>query len=1255
MNFKNALFLLMTAALIERSYSEVLGCGGFVKLSAQFRDSLSATTSSPIDFTKVSVRLLSRGSDEVKMSTECSPTGYFFVPSYDTGDYDLTVVDTANGDAITFAPSRIPVTIGGSSSASDLNNLEFEITGVTITGDVTGVASASDVVVTLISAATKSVVGTANPDAAGHYRFGNVLPGRYEIAAARGGWRFKPSYVTLDVTGAPQTQAPALTVAGFDVTGAVLLDNGNSKKAKGGLGDVTIALYSPVSGVECIKSGSSNNGVPAPVPQSVNEPASGKRMELVDAAVTAAGSGAFVFEGVPAGEYVVVPYFVGERAGYQASKAMAALTVGEQSAALAEPFVVTGFAVRGRVVDTAGAGIEGASVRLGKLGAATTDAAGEYTIAGLAPATAVGASAKLSVSKKHYTFEESERAVTIESSGALPTVRAAKYDVCGTVTVVVAPAGTRPYPRTVVAKDVATGATESVKTGTTGAFCVALGPGKYALSVAEDAGLEMEPASRAVTVAAGPVAEGVDFRQKTLAVAGEIRALAPVSAPKSVEVVLTAAASGIAAKRASVELAAGAATAKFAFEGLVAGTYTVSVANAAADKEWCWGADAKQTITVTKERSPEVVIAQKGYRMTVTATHALTVAATLDGAEKAVFAVGPAEPASVCLAAPGTYALEVRTEGYEFEAPSYAFSTADVRPVAIRAARFRVTGTVTAVDAAAAAAISVGTAEGIPVATRVTEGNAVEYTAFVAAGASVRFIPTSSAEGTMFYPTERVVRVAEGAPVVADAIAARPGLYMRGRVTPATEGVRVSIVVRGAAEGTPAVMSVLTDASGAYVAGPLRDDAEYREIFKHKGLVFNCTNCAGAEAGAERVVLAMRLSSITVTVREAGADGAPVPGVLVSVSGGFGDSIYATNAATEADGSFTSGEIFPGSYFVRPMLKEYTFEPATRSVEVAEGDAPEVVFAATRVAFSAHGRVLALDGTPQRGVTVLATAAKSGSGTSEQGITDDDGRYRIRGLVPGAEYTVTVAGGGQAATPRSHTVTIEGAKDATDIDFVAYAGTVTEETGAATGRITARIDAERSVLPTLDAVLKRAGSAATAAAVQRAKVGAIPIVEFGFVEPGKYELSLESALSKKHYSCKSTPEVLEVEVKSMVDEQVSIAIVCGEEREENDNVDDGEKVVKAGGKASVLSLIGVVAALVASMKYKEIVVAVKGEKAKKRMVTAEEIAESMGVDVSVAAKRAKYINLTGGAEDKSDFLPQNPNTSHHKKKKTGKK
>jgi len=57
-------------------------------------------------------------------------------------------------------------------------------------------------------------------------------------------------------------------------------------------------------------------------------------------------------------------------------------------------------------------------------------------------------------------------------------------------------------------------------------------------------------------------------------------------------------------------------------------------------------------------------------------------------------------------------------------------------------------------------------------------------------------------------------------------------------------------------------------------------------------------------------------------------------GVLLSLSGG---ESFRRNSQTGADGKMTFSSLSPGEYFLRPMMKEYRFEPHSKMITVEEG------------------------------------------------------------------------------------------------------------------------------------------------------------------------------------------------------------------------------------------------------------------------------------------------------------------------------
>lgn len=150
-------------------------------------------------------------------------------------------------------------------------------------------------------------------------------------------------------------------------------------------------------------------------------------------------------------------------------------------------------------------------------------------------------------------------------------------------------------------------------------------------------------------------------------------------------------------------------------------------------------------------------------------------------------------------------------------------------------------------------------------------------------------------------------------------------------------------------------------------------------------------------------------------------------GVLLSLS----SAGYNDNQMTREDGTFVFGQLFPGDYFLQYQLKEYSFSPSTSTVSVEEGVALEMTVACTRIAFSAFGSVTTITGQPIPKQRVLAISA---SGHREGGVTDAEGRYRIRGLRPGQEYTLSVQGVSNNV-PANHAIMM-GEEDQFQKDFL---------------------------------------------------------------------------------------------------------------------------------------------------------------------------------------------------------------------------
>jgi RNA polymerase sigma factor (sigma-70 family) len=135
-------------------------------------------------------------------------------------------------------------------------------------------------------------------------------------------------------------------------------------------------------------------------------------------------------------------------------------------------------------------------------------------------------------------------------------------------------------------------------------------------------------------------------------------------------------------------------------------------------------------------------------------------------------------------------------------------------------------------------------------------------------------------------------------------------------------------------------------------------------------------------------------------------------------SAGPGDLSRGSVATTDAAGRFAFGGVEEGGLFViaeREDLGAAMWGPRS----VRSGDTANLTLqlsARTRLA----GQVKYLDGTPAGGVTVKVESPAHRRGRESRTVADIDGRYALRGLIPGRARVVarrTAAGGFDGATP----------------------------------------------------------------------------------------------------------------------------------------------------------------------------------------------------------------------------------------------
>lgn len=221
---------------------------------------------------------------------------------------------------------------------------------------------------------------------------------------------------------------------------------------------------------------------------------------------------------------------------------------------------------------------------------------------------------------------------------------------------------------------------------------------------------------------------------------------------------------------------------------------------------------------------------QAGYSLSLELGHPTTV-----GIQLADSGEGPrdfnlvAGPNRFCLRKPGVYHI-VPQGCIKYDKPSYEFVTAAPQPLFLHAVAYQVRGELHFGGAGEAAPSNVqvtvseaGTGHSEVLIPQPSSTTVYTYQYFAPVGATLEFTPT--AQGLLFYPRTRSVTVERPeCPVTVAPMTGRPGMYIRGTITPAVSGVQVSV---RDAQSSETVGEALSDESGQYAVGPLYDDREY--------------------------------------------------------------------------------------------------------------------------------------------------------------------------------------------------------------------------------------------------------------------------------------------------------------------------------------------------------------------------------------------------------------------------------------------
>lgn len=914
---------------------------------------------------------------------------------------------------------QVEVKPDGTSTCSD--HMDFTFLGFTVSGTAASLGSnvaSPGVAVVLTSmggAETLRQEGVTATD--GSFSFGPVIPGRWRLSASHAEWTtsIDAKSVEIDVN-ANVDLGTAVHISGFRMSGKVVANQADQAPLQNAL---VIILGANTLDLQC------DHTLDAAASAAVKAAGVAKPEACV---VRTDKSGMWTLQGAPDGKYTVV--VASESTGIVTSFTPSQQTVTVAGASVSVPTVaVSGFALSGSVLNLSEQPMAGVDILVDGQKATKTDAKGAYTLRALAAGTH-----DITASAPHIQFAGLSGTRVGSNMQPLRAIRAVTLDVCGHVDTRAVPAviaSKASASRTVklvdaASKNVVHSITLSATAKDNGAFCFSAKPGTYTIELEQssqdaNAGIVFAPTAADVVLGDSPVLDAVTFTPAQQTVRGTVSCLA-ASCPADVHVYLLRSADQPTTDAISSAIIS--ATGAFEFSNVWPGSYVIRTSGpvgASGRAQWCFGEShgeeasgraGEVSVTVTTADVNDVSIQQTGFvlpsrsqtnmRVSIMRAAAVQERSTEPGVD---VSLTRGKQHSVCVAGDDTFHLiPDACSRYVTKAGSpkttFTFNTAKPKEIVFRAGEFRVRGTIKFDGAAAddkalhdtvtVSAHEVGSTRAIPVeihlmAQPTSSGAAAVFEAFIRPNVAVVFKASSqnnqdAQKQLLFYPEDATVTV-EGKQCETDGpvITARLGLVLSGAVQPALGGVRITATVApadhsgsnqdealGLAPGM-VVKAVETDAKGLYQIGPLHAHVHYTLDAHLEGYTFQ------RQAGTDNFVH-RKLGHVEVSVVD-DVTGEGVEGALLALSGTSDGNAYRRNNATGTDGSFRFGNLFPGSYFVRAMLKEYTFTPASASFELEEAGEEKVAIQATRTAYSAFGTVVSAKGDALAGgVRIIAEA-----------------------------------------------------------------------------------------------------------------------------------------------------------------------------------------------------------------------------------------------------------------------------------------
>ncbi|CAF0911999.1 unnamed protein product [Rotaria sordida] len=986
------LFLICFSYGKTQLNSDVIGCGGFIK------------SETDINYKVVRIQLITKDGIPI-YTTEAAPiNGYYMIPVYEHGEYILKLLPPAGWS---FEPSQYELNVDGETDSCTLNHdLNFVFKGFGLAGRVisAGSTSGGPAGVTLTLYQDNKKLNETKSKADGTFEFFDVLPGQYTVIGSHDHWKFVTNTSHVQLSKERWEIEKPIVVLGYTLKGTVVHQSSP-------LISIDVLLFRALS---------SENNLPSPT-CSHDGPLNKNEISFLPPTVNAQNfvcrtrtntKGEYIFDDVPIGLYILLPLYATPSLEIVFIPDQKAITITHKDFLVQTPFETGTISFYGRVVKSIKTDklipLSNVQISIDGKPCCQTNSNGLFKLTHIRPTGTI----KIKSELDGYIFKELtyginlNRLIGIGDSSTSLVLSPEKVRVTGRVQC------SSIRKQTIRYTDSEKKIVQRFEVEPNTEYSVYVTPGVYTFSPELSdtdirSGVHLTPEEIDVDVSHGSPVDQINFSQLKAKLYGVIHCIDDCQ--NDLPMLELTSRNGVTNKIDLIETSSKTNEVHFEQDNLLPGKYSVSLVKSKQNDKYCW---KESQLEVDLSNSNKTIkFEQTGFKLRIYLQTSNKVILNINQLKENSFThsidliSGLNE---ICLPNHGLYEL-IPSSCMKFENEKYFYDTSkssssipiDLIPIEYQV--FVFIQTENEDPSTTTFPVLIKNLKQNSEFTLDLQKDKMKWTGSFWSKNNEQFSIFPRSDIWLFEPDHNTITTSsDNCQSNQVKFLARRGLFIHGSTYPPVADANVSLYTISTdneheqsididGQSMILLLSSWTNSNGKYSFGPLSNTRSYHVIIHKLGHVFTRPSSSLYDFNSEK------LASILVQIKD-------VDGVFLLLTSST-NNMRRRTATTDNTGEVLFEDLQSGTYYLRPQLREYKFQPEDAQIELKSGDEVIYKFQSQRIAFSCYGQITSINNEPELGLIIDAIGIDHcESVTKESAKTDINGQFRLRALQPGCRY-----------------------------------------------------------------------------------------------------------------------------------------------------------------------------------------------------------------------------------------------------------